>query len=146
MRALYVISFNSFSLSSLIDLRPRFANSGLAGVSNELLFITLAALFCNFWSLFMKVVLQHPQTEEKYLKYGSIMLIYKFFKMFCDRGCFACFNTPKVSHRIRKSIHGANQIVCHNNFGIFRHILIPCHTLSQIQSYPPTPPMCYVTL
>ena len=33
MRDLKVISFNSFSLCSLIDLKTRFANSGFAGVS-----------------------------------------------------------------------------------------------------------------
>ena len=96
MRDLYVVSFNSFSLSSLIDLRPSFANSGVAGISNALLVVILTALFCSFWSLLMKVVLQHPQTDEQYLKCGSIMLLYKFFKMFCGKNCFACSNTPKA--------------------------------------------------
>ena len=44
-RDLKVIGFNSYSLSSLIDLRPRFANNGLAGASNALLIIILAVLF-----------------------------------------------------------------------------------------------------
>ena len=41
-------------------------------------------------------MLQHPQTEEQYLKCGSVMLKYKLFKMFCGNNCFACFNTPKA--------------------------------------------------
>ena len=65
-------------------------------MSNALLVVILTALFCSFWSLLMKVVLQHPQTDEQYLKCGSIMLLYKFFKMFCGKNCFACSNTPKA--------------------------------------------------
>ena len=76
MRDLKFISFNSFSLSSLIDLKPRFANSGFARASNALLVIILNALFCSFWSLFMSAVLQHPQTEEQYLKCGYNMFLY----------------------------------------------------------------------
>ena len=64
------MSFSSFLLSSPIDLRPMFANNGLAGASNALLVIIRTALFCSFWSLSMSVVLQHPQTEEQYLKRG----------------------------------------------------------------------------
>ena len=41
----------------------------------------------------MSVVLQHPQTEEHYLKCGSTMLLYRVFKIFCGRNCFGCFNT-----------------------------------------------------
>ena len=78
MRDLNVISFNSFSLCSLTDLKPRFANSGFAGASNALLVIIPTALFCSLWSLFMSVVLQHPQTEEQYLKSGSTMLLYTY--------------------------------------------------------------------
>ena len=51
----------------------------ILGASNALLVIILTALFCTFWSLFISVVLQHPQTEEQYLKYGSTMPLYKFF-------------------------------------------------------------------
>ena len=89
------MSFNSFSLSSLVDHRPRFTDSGLAGVSNVMLAIILTALFCSFWSLFMSVVLQIPHTEEQYLNCGSTMLICKFFKMFCGRNCFVCFSAPR---------------------------------------------------
>ena len=42
----------------------------------------------------MSVVLQHPQIEEQYLKCGSTMLLYKFFKIYHCRYCFVCFNTP----------------------------------------------------
>ena len=94
MRDLKAISFSSFSLSSLIGFRPRFANSDFAGASNTLLAIILTALFCSFWCLFMSVVLQNPQTEEQYLKCGSTRLLYMFFKIFYGRNCFACFNTP----------------------------------------------------
>ena len=37
MRDVKVISFNSFSLSSLIDLKPKFAYSAFAGALNALL-------------------------------------------------------------------------------------------------------------
>ena len=97
MRDLKVISFNSFSLGSLIDPKPRFANSGFAGASNALLLIIQTALFCSFWSLVMSVVLQHHQTEEQYLKCGSTTLLCKLFKIFCGRNCFACFNTAMAS-------------------------------------------------
>ena len=59
LRDLNVITFVSFSLSSL---------------TNALLGIILTALFYSFWSLFMSVVLQHPQTEEQYLKWVLLCL------------------------------------------------------------------------
>ena len=49
----------------------------------------------------MSVVLQHPKTEQQCLKCGSTMLLYKFFKMFCGRNCFVCFNTPMA----RETLH-----------------------------------------
>ena len=42
------MSFNSFSLSLLIDLRTRFANNVFAGASNTLLGTIVTALFCSF--------------------------------------------------------------------------------------------------
>ena len=42
----------------------------------------------------MSFVLQLPQTEEQYLKYGCAMLLYKFFKIFCGGNYFACLNAP----------------------------------------------------
>ena len=57
-------------------------------MSNALLVIILTALFCSFCCLFIQVVLQHPKTKEQYLKHGSIMLIYKFFNMFCGKNFF----------------------------------------------------------
>ena len=42
----------------------------------------------------MSVVLHHSQIEEQDLECGSTMLIYKFFKIFSGRNCFACFSTP----------------------------------------------------
>ena len=42
----------------------------------------------------MSGVLQHP--HEQYRKCGSIMLVYKFFKIFCGRNCFACFSAHMV--------------------------------------------------
>ena len=44
----------------------------------------------------MSVVLQHPQTDEQYLKFGSTIHLYKFFKVLCGINCFACFNTPMI--------------------------------------------------
>ena len=32
-------------------------------------------------SLLESVYVQHPQTEKQYLKFGSIVLMYKFFKL-----------------------------------------------------------------
>ena len=48
----------------------------------------------------MSVVLQHPQTDEQYLKFGSTIHLYKFFKVLCGRNCFACFNTPMTRENL----------------------------------------------
>ena len=45
LRGLQVIDFNSFSLSLLIDLKPRLVNSGFAGKSDAPFVIMLTALF-----------------------------------------------------------------------------------------------------
>ena len=54
MRDFKVISFNSFSSKSLIDLKPRFANSGFAGASNVLLVVILTALLCILTALLLE--------------------------------------------------------------------------------------------
>ena len=47
MRDLKSISFNSFSLTSVIDLKPRLVTNGFAEASIALLVIILMALFCS---------------------------------------------------------------------------------------------------
>ena len=54
-------------------------------------------------------------------------------------GTYVDFLFPFIVLSITALPFEAVHILCHTNFGIFRHAPTPCHTLSQIQNYPHTP-------
>ena len=60
---------------------PNLCNKGAADESSELFMTIFAALFCNFCRVFSLVSLQHLQTEQQWLKLGSMMLLYMFLKV-----------------------------------------------------------------